>query len=383
MKRKSQPRRNQERFEKVKIIRTREFQGTATVSRIKTQHSRIEVNHRLVHMIERRLHCLPHQFKRVHQHLQRHPHRYLSAAAAYGSLDAWAILPVHKHRTLMNKIHSSVNDVCFGPQHEYVLTASQNGQFTWYDSSFKFELVFAGSDTSIQKMRWNRERSRLLTCHVDGKVKLYANRSLNEVCEATTEQRLFDVAFSPTCGKFAVAGENVFVFDTGAFTLEHTFERDHGYDTKKVAWHDTRSLLATCGANQGVRLLDPRCRQSIATITEHTQNAAAVEWVGEHFFVSGGKDKIVNYVDVRTRRCFRSIEGAPAGVTALRRHPTHMNTLVVGCFDGSHGFLIDREPAHMVKHHRLAVTQIAFHPLAHFMLTSSRDGSVAVHRQHT
>ena len=366
-------------FEKIKILRRHEFQGKANVSRKKINHQEIVYNHRFVHMIENR--PWTNERARVHTDLQLHPHRPLNVSAAYCSLDAWAMMPTVKHRVLMNKIHSGVNTASFGPGHEYLLSGSQNGQFTWYNKEFKFELVFAGSSDSIEKIMWDNSRNHLLACELNGKVKMYKSRALNEICEADTKVRLFDIDFSPTCGKFASVGDSIFIFDTASFQHEFTFPKEHGYNTKSVAWHPTKSLVAVCGANNGVSLIDPRGRQKIATVTNHTQNASCVVWCYEHLFASGGQDKIVSYVDIRTRKTVKSVQGAPAGITSLKLHPTHRNLLAVGCFDGSIGYLIDQEPAYMKKYHRLKVTDMQFHPAAHALVTTSLDGTIVVHRQ--
>ena len=149
--------------------------------------------------------------------------------------------------TAVNKFRSPIGAITFYPDGRRLITASNSGELTlWNSLTFNFETIQQAHESSIKIMKWSHNDNFLLIGDQSGIIK-YFQQSLNNIkVIKASEEPIRGIGFSPSDSKFVSGSDDktVKIFDF-ASGVEECSLQGHGWDVKTCDWHPNSSLIAS------------------------------------------------------------------------------------------------------------------------------------------
>ncbi|KAA0193222.1 hypothetical protein HAZT_HAZT000841, partial [Hyalella azteca] len=154
----------------------------------------------------------------------------------------------------------------------------------------------------------------------------------------------------------------------------------HGADVKCVAWHPSRSLLASGSKDnqQPIKLWDPRTGTPLAKLHAHKSTVMDLKWnANGNWLCSASRDHLLKLFDVRNLGTEMQVfRGHKREASAIAWHPQHEGLFASGGSDGSILFWHvgnDKEVGSIDSAHDGIIWDLAWHPLGHILSTGSND----------
>lgn len=328
----------------------------------------------------------------------------LPPAARKGSA-ADTIPAKHLHSSL-NKVRHPVNVVKWTPEGRRLLTGSTSGEFTlWNGTSFNFETIMQGQDSAVRAIVYSHDHEWLISASQDGIVKYHQTNFLDVKVIQAHSDPVRDLAFAPTDVKFVTASDDaslkIFDFARGDEELTLT---GHQWDAKCVDWHPSKGLLVSGSKDHQVKLWDPRTGRCLTTLHGHKNTVAMTKFEPHNgvLLASCARDQTARVFDLRMMRDVFLLKDHEKEISSLVWHPIHSSMLTTGGGDGAmYHYLLDEPnapvgipatmspydapnpaeapaqtiyPAHKVQYaHDFSIWSMDWHPLGHILASGSND----------
>ncbi|TBU03472.1 WD40 domain-containing protein [Hamiltosporidium magnivora] len=287
----------------------------------------------------------------------------------------------------INKTRCPVNTLRWTPDGRRCISGTSTGEFTlWNGYSFNFETILQAHESAVRSMCWAPSAQFLVSGDSLGTVK-YWHPSMNniQIIQAHNES-IRDICFAHSDSKFCTASDDgtIKIFDTKDCKEESSMS-GHGWDVRVAQWHPYKSLIASGGKDNLIKLWDPRMHTEILTLHIHKNTVLALKWLTRNssdsvcnYLLTGGKDQVIKMVDIRTFKEVCTYKGHRKEVTALCAHPTINNMFVSGGAEGTIYYWqsFKEEPVATTTEHEGTIWCIDYHPLGHIMASGSVDQSV-------
>ncbi|XP_026410823.1 uncharacterized protein LOC113306054 [Papaver somniferum] len=249
-----------------------------------------------------------------------------------------------------DKNRCSINRLLWTPSGRYLLTGSQRGEITiWNGQSFNFEMTLQAHDQAIRSMVWSHNGNWMVTGDDLGTIKCWGS-SLNnfKINKSAHKELVCDLS---------MAG--------------------HGRNVKSVDCHPTKSLLASGGKDNLVKLWDAESGKELQSLHGHKKTVTCVKWnQNGNWLLTASEDQLIKLYDVRAVKELRSFRGHWNDVTALAWDPFHEDYFVSGSFDASifHWLVAhDTAQVEITGAHENSVRGLACHPSGYNLCSSSND----------
>jgi len=289
--------------------------------------------------------------------------------------------------TSINKFRFPVFAVKWSPEGRRLMTASQNGEFTLWNSFGFIADKTLGGEVAVRAMTWSRSGEWLITGDMEGSLK-YWNPQMKLFQDwKGHDGPIRSVSFCPTDLKFCTGSDDNFVkiWDFEARKEELTL-RGHGFDVKACEWHPFKSLILSGSRDNQCKLWNPRTGKELRTIGGHKNTISVVRWnpINGNWFATASRDKTVRIYDLRYIRrddsCLHLLEGHSCEVYSAAWHPQHEEVLATGGFDGSLLFWLVNgygSEAHVQASvpaaHEGAIWSMDWNLAGHLLCTGSND----------
>lgn len=238
----------------------------------------------------------------------------------------------------------------------------------------------------IRAMAWSKYSDFVLSGDNDGNIKILTSSLTNfTTLSGAHAGPVQGLSFSPTDPKYVSCSDDNTV---QIWSLEQDFpekiysgERAHLSEVKCARWHPYRSLIASGGHDNMIKLWDPRQAEAITTINSHKKYVLSCSWSNNgNWLASGSADHSVKVFDIRAMKEFATFRGHESKALVTEWHPEHDSLLISG---GSTGSLIywvvgesDKPHTIIPSAHRGPILFAEWHPTGHVLATSGLDGNI-------
>ncbi|KAF2347382.1 WD40 repeat, partial [Trinorchestia longiramus] len=285
-------------------------------------------------------------------------------------------------RTSTNKQKCPVFALAWTPEGRRLVTGASSGEFTlWNGLTFNFETILKAHESSVRSMLWSHNDQWMVTADTAGIVKYWQTNMNNVKHFQAHKDPVRGLSFSPWDLKLATCSDDgtVRIWDFLRCKEERVL-RGHGADVKCVAWHPSKSLLASGSKDnqQPIKLWDPRTGTPLAKLHAHKSTVMDLKWnPNGNWLCSASRDHLLKLFDVRNLGTEMQVfRGHKREASTIAWHPQHEGLFASGGSDGSILFWHvgnDKEVGNIDTAHDGIIWDLAWHPLGHILASGSND----------
>ncbi|KAG1650080.1 pre-mRNA 3' end processing protein WDR33 [Nymphon striatum] len=285
-------------------------------------------------------------------------------------------------RTSTNKMRCPIFCCVWTPEGRRLITGASSGEFTlWNGLTFNFETILQAHDCPVRSMVWSHNDLWMVTGDHAGFVKYWQSNMNNVKMFQAHKEAIRGISFCPTDTKFVTCSDDGTVRLMDFFRCyEEKIFRGHGADVKSVDWHPQKGLIVSGSkdSQQPIKLWDPRCGESLATIHVHKSTVMCTKWnQNGNWLLTGSRDHLLKIFDIRNlNQEMQTFRGHKREVCSVAWHPQHETLFASGGSDGSIMFWevgTDKEIGSMEQAHDGIVWTLSWHPLGHILCSGSND----------
>lgn len=294
-----------------------------------------------------------------------------------------------KERHVLKGHSTWVEGVAIGPDGNTVATASRDVIKLWDATTGQNLRDLAGHGSIVATLAFFAEGRSLASCSHDRTVRFWdvATGQLTDTLETEHTERLDALALSPD-EKTVVTGafdRLVKVWDRESRELRHTltarrYKPENNYPILSVAVARDGQLLAVCGEERAIKILDPTTGQLKRLLEGHEDVVSKVAFAPDgKTLASASFDGTIKLWDPNTGKCLRTLTGHTNWVFTVAFSPDG-KTLTSGGYDKTVR-LWDVATGKLLRtldKHRGGVRAVAFSPDGQWVASGGADHSVRV-----
>lgn len=228
----------------------------------------------------------------------------------------------------------------------FALTASPDGKYlasTGYDRKIIIHewtgnmlRELAGFEGWAVCIAISPDSTKVATCTMNGLIRGWEIQSGNPIFEYKTRGWKTAMAWSPDGNKLAVGNLSIEIWDINRSAKIKSYS-GHTDTIRSIAWHPQGKMLASCGLDKSVRLLDLSSGKTLAVIKPRgyiqiykktmykiplPMALTAVTFSPDGAILAfGGAGKLVTLWDISTQEELRILAGHTMSITALAFSP--------------------------------------------------------------
>ncbi|KAJ2175396.1 general transcription repressor, partial [Coemansia sp. RSA 530] len=246
-------------------------------------------------------------------------------------------------KTATKDIDLYIRAVCFSPDGKYLVTGAEDKQIRVWDIQKRtIQHVLTGHDQDIYSLDFSPDGSTILSGSGDRTVRLWNLESGKEVCKFTIDDMgprdagVTSVAFSPN-GKLVAASSLDKMIRLWEVSSGNLLERIDGHKDSvyAVAFSPDGQSLLSGSLDKTLRIWDlgrfgtnGRSSDRVtarSTLVGHKDFVLSVAYSPDgNWFVSGSKDRGVQFWDPRTSQTQCMLQGHKNSVISVALSPTQM-----------------------------------------------------------
>jgi polyadenylation factor subunit 2 len=205
------------------------------------------------------------------------------------------------------------------------------------------------------------------------------------ILEKTSSFTVTSIATSPTNFMFCSSAEDasIKIWDLGKISQRQKLplrKYGHGGNVLTVDWHQMKGLIVSGSENNMIKFWDPRSKNCIGNIYDHTSRVNVVEFNRNgNWLLSASNDQTCRIFDIRTNRQMECFKGHNQEVNCASWHPIHEDLLVSGSKDGKMFYWVVGSkitPIMKSYHHDSSITCMSWHPMGYLLATGSLKANV-------